>query len=220
MALSDLTMEAGKSNQRHLGTITHSSLCTEITQYTDDKENAVCNMASLVLPAFVDEDSTFNLKQLDIVARHVLLFVNRTLHQTISPNVNARYSIEHHRAVAIGVQGLADTLIKMGLPFDSDGANVISTAVQEAIHFTTIDESCNLTRYFGTYPSFQCSPTSYGCLQFDRWIGPQFSNRFNWNALKHKVKKGMANSLLTACMPTVDTSRLTGCTEGVEPLSR
>lgn len=216
----ELTLRAEKNNENHLGTITHADPSTEVVQYADEENIATCNLASIVLSAYVNADGTFNMKLLDLVVRHVVLALNRVIQNTIAPSDRARSSPNKSRAIGIGIQGLADTFVLMGLRFDSEAASTISTTLQEAIQFSAMDESCNLIKIFGTYQSFNGSLTSAGIIQHDQWTRPTFSDRFNWSGLRLKITKGMANSLLVACMPMSGTSLITGCSETFEPFAR
>ncbi|KAJ3549394.1 hypothetical protein NMY22_g897 [Coprinellus aureogranulatus] len=206
-----------KSNERHLGTITHGNLCTEVVQRSSECQTAVCNLASVVLPTFVKNDGSFDFASLEAVVRHIVLFLNCVLRRTQAPNHTARIAITENRAIGIGVQGLADTFAKMCYPFDSKEAFKLNAEIAETIYYAAVDESCDLTRHFGAYPTFKDSPAYFGWLQFDHWDNPILSDRYNWTRLHHKIQKGMANSLLIAYMPTAGTTQLTGCSECFEP---
>ena len=213
----------GKSNEKHLGPITQSNLCTEITQYTHRDETAVCTLGTLVLPSFVDEVSlSFAFGPMEDATKLLLFSLNRVIDISSYPCAATRDSARSHRAVGIGYQGLADALAMMGIPFESDAALSLSTAISEGIQYTAYDESCNLTRTFGTYSTFTGSPLSRGWFQYDMWDVDkvEFSGRYNWGRLREKVVKGVCNSLLTAGMPTAGTTQITGCSESFEPFAR
>lgn len=217
---NDSSNLADKSNERHLGTITHGNLCTEIVQRSCEDQTAVCNLASVVLPSFVTTDGSFDFASLQAVIRHMVLFLNCAIRQTSPPTVSAKVSMARNRAIGIGIQGLADTFAKMGYPFDSEEAFKLNAEIAETIYYSAVDESCDLTRSLGTYPSFKNSPAYFGWLQIDHWDNPLLSDRYNWQRLRQKIQKGMANSLLVALMPTAGTTQLTGCSECFEPYSR
>ena len=147
----------------------------------------------------------------------MVLFLNYVIRQSHSPTYGSRASMDHQRAIGIGVQGLADTFAKMGYTFDSAEAYKLNTEIAETIYYAAVDESCEQIKTFRTYPTFKDSPTSYGWLQFNHVKEPTLSNRYNWTRLEQKVQRGMANSLLVAYMPTAGTTQLTGCSEGIEP---
>jgi ribonucleoside-diphosphate reductase subunit M1 len=162
----------------------------------------------------------FDFKEFETVVRHVVLSLNRVLVRTASPTVEAERSTFKNRAIGIGVQGLADTLAMMDLPFDCDEALRFSNQLAESMYYFALDESCNLTRTFGPYPNFLGSPVSNGLLQFDLWDVTTHSLTHDWDKLKMKVRKGISNSLLISYMPTAGTSILTGASEALEPFSR
>ena len=209
-----------KSNESHVGTITQSNLCTEIVQYTDPDETAVCTLASIILPSFVSAEHTFNFREMESVVRHALLSLNKIIHATDYPSNGAKFSAYRHRAVGIGIQGLADTFALMNMPFDSDAAKKLNIEIAETIYYAAIDESCNLTSLFGIYPSFVGSPISEGHLQFDLWEQSPSDQRYDWTSLRRKIVKGMSNSLVTAYMPTAGTTQITGFSECFEPYPR
>ncbi|KAF6758165.1 Rrm1 protein [Ephemerocybe angulata] len=206
-----------KSNQSHNGTITHGNLCTEIVQYSNRLETAVCTLASVVLPTYVRADNSFDYAALEDVVRQIVFSLNRLIQKSSYPDGSTEYSAKQHRAIGIGVQGLADALVMMGLPFDSDEALEFNAHLAECIYFAALDESCNMTRVYGAYPQFPGSPTADGILQFDFWDGVMFSGRYDWSKLREKVVKGLCNSLVTAFMPTAGTTTITGCSESTEP---
>ncbi|KAJ3527865.1 hypothetical protein NMY22_g9623 [Coprinellus aureogranulatus] len=180
-------------------------------------ETAVCNVASIILPAFVTPNCAFDFNILEVVVRHIVLSLNRVIENTCYPTRQARDSAEASRAIGIGIQGLADTFALMKLPFDSPEAAVLNARIAETIYFVSMDESCNLIRLFGVYPTFHGSPLSRGLLQIDHWERPILSERYDWDVLRQKVKMGVANALVTAYMPTAGTSLISGVTECFEP---
>lgn len=207
-----------KSNQKNLGTIKSSNLCTEIIEYTSPDEVAVCNLASISLPKFVDATTkTFDFEQLHEVTSVVTRNLNRIIDINYYPIQEAENSNFRHRPIGIGVQGLADAYILMGYPFDSEEARTLNKDIFETIYHAAVEESCHLAEKDGAYSSFKGSPASEGLLQFDLWnVTP--SSRYNWEGLKNKVKeKGLRNSLLLAPMPTASTSQILGNNECFEP---
>ncbi|RXW18830.1 hypothetical protein EST38_g7035 [Candolleomyces aberdarensis] len=205
------------NNDRHQGTITHSSPCTELIQYSSREETAVCTMASVVLPTFVKSDRTFDYPALESVVRHVVFSLNRALHRTRYPVYSSDRAASSNRAIGIGIQGLADAFALMAMPFDSDGAFDTNRRIAETIYYSAIDESCNLTKTFGVYPAFKHSPADEGWLQYDYWNTLPEEGRYDWASLRRKVSTGMCNSHVTAYMPTSGTSQFTQCTESFEP---
>lgn len=207
-----------KSNQKNLGTIRSSNLCTEIMEYTSPDEVAVCNLASLSLPKFVDEEKVeYKFDELFNIARVVTRNLNKIIDVNYYPIKEARNSNMRHRPIGIGVQGLADAFIMMRQPFDSEGAKQLNKDIFETIYFAALTESCELAEKHGAYESFEGSPASKGELQFDMW-GVTPSDRWDWDGLKEKIKKhGLRNSLLLAPMPTASTSQILGNNECFEP---
>lgn len=207
-----------KSNQKNLGTIKSSNLCTEIIEYTAPDEVAVCNLASISLSKFVDEDKkSFDFKKLHDVTKVITRNLNKIIDINYYPVEEAKNSNFRHRPIGIGVQGLADTYILMRMPFDSTEASKLNKDIFETIYHAAVEESCALAETLGHYPSFKGSPASQGILQFDMW-GVTPSDRYDWEVLKQKVvKKGLRNSLLLAPMPTASTSQILGNNECFEP---
>ncbi|HSZ34334.1 MAG TPA: ribonucleoside-diphosphate reductase subunit alpha [Puia sp.] len=206
----------GKSNQKNLGTIKSSNLCTEILEYTSPDEVAVCNLASLALPRFVI-NGNFDHKKLYEVTVEVTKNLNRVIDGNYYPIEEARNSNLKHRPIGIGVQGLADVFIMMRLPFDSDLAKMLNRNIFETIYFAAMTTSMELAKVEGPYESFEGSPASKGIFQFDMW-GVKPSDRWDWEGLKTEVKKyGIRNSLLLAPMPTASTSQIFGNNECFEP---
>ncbi|HMO38225.1 MAG TPA: ribonucleoside-diphosphate reductase subunit alpha [Saprospiraceae bacterium] len=206
-----------KSNQKNLGTIRSSNLCTEIMEYTSPDEVAVCNLASLSLPKFVREDRSFDFDKLVEVTRVVTRNLNRIIDINYYPVEQARNSNMRHRPIGIGVQGLADAFILMRHPFDSAEARQLNQDIFEAIYYGALLESAAQAELHGAYSSFVGSPASQGELQFDMW-GVTPSNRWDWADLKNKIQRtGLRNSLLLAPMPTASTSQILGNNECFEP---
>ena len=205
-----------KSNQQNLGTIRSSNLCTEIIEYTSPDEVAVCNLASLALPKFVT-NGQFDFEKLFEITRVVTRNLNKVIDINYYPIPEARNSNMRHRPIGLGVQGLADAFILMGLPFDSEGAKQLNKDIFETIYFAAVTESCNQAEKHGPYETFKGSPISEGLFQFDLW-GVQPSKRWDWDSLRARVKKtGVRNSLLLAPMPTASTSQILGNNECFEP---
>ncbi|WP_235299007.1 ribonucleoside-diphosphate reductase subunit alpha [Portibacter marinus] len=206
-----------KSNQRNLGTIRSSNLCTEILEYTSKDEVAVCNLASLALPKFVKEDATFDFDKLYEITRVVTRNLNKVIDINYYPIPEAKNSNMRHRPIGIGVQGLADAFIKMRYPFDSKEAKQLNKDIFETIYFAACTESNVLAAKEGSYETYEGSPASQGELQYDLW-GVEPSDRWDWAGLKKNIKKnGLRNSLLVAPMPTASTSQILGNNECFEP---
>ncbi len=205
-----------KNNQKNLGTIRSSNLCTEIMEYTSADEVAVCNLASIALPKFV-ESGEFNHKQLYEITRVVTRNLNKVIDVNYYPIPEAKNSNMRHRPIGIGVQGLADAFILMRHPFDSPEARKLNKEIFETIYFAALTESCAIAERDGTYASYMGSPASQGILQYDMW-GVEPSDRWDWEGLKAKIEvHGLRNSLLVAPMPTASTSQILGNNECIEP---
>ena len=207
-----------KSNQKNLGTIRSSNLCTEILEYTSPDEVAVCNLASISLAMFVDEKTgTYNFDKLYEVSRVVTRNLNKVIDVNYYPVKEAENSNMRHRPIGIGVQGLADAFIKMRMPFDSPEAKQMNKDIFETIYFGAVTESNAIAQKEGSYQTFEGSPASQGILQFDMW-GVEPSDRWDWAGLKKEIKStGLRNSLLLAPMPTASTSQILGNNECFEP---
>ncbi|HEX5625270.1 MAG TPA: ribonucleoside-diphosphate reductase subunit alpha, partial [Saprospiraceae bacterium] len=206
-----------KSNQKNLGTIRSSNLCTEILEYTSPDEVAVCNLASISLPKFI-ENRTFDYKKLEDVTRVVTRNLNRIIDINYYPIKEAQTSNFRHRPIGIGIQGLADAFILMRMPFDSAEARQLNKDIFETIYYAAVSESCELAKQHGPYESFPGSPISQGQFQFDLWGVQPGTNRYDWDALRNEVKQhGVRNSLLLAPMPTASTSQILGNNECFEP---
>ena len=207
-----------KSNQQNLGTIKSSNLCTEIVEYTSPDEVAVCNLASIALPRFVDEKTgTFDHQRLFEVTYTITKNLNKVIDRNYYPIPEARNSNMRHRPIGLGVQGLADAFILMRYPFESEEANKLNAEIFETIYYAAMTASKDLAKVDGAYESYPGSPLSKGIFQFDMWnVTP--SPRWEWDVLKEEVKKyGVRNSLLLAPMPTASTSQILGNNECFEP---
>jgi len=206
----------GKSNQQNLGTIKSSNLCTEILEYTSADEVAVCNLASLALPRFVNEGK-FDFDKLYEVTYQVTRNLNRIIDHNYYPIEEARKSNLRHRPIGLGVQGLADVFILLRLPFESELAKMLNKNIFETIYFAAMTASKDMAKEQGAYETFAGSPLSKGQFQFDLW-NVQPSDRYDWNALREEVMQhGVRNSLLVAPMPTASTSQILGNNECFEP---
>lgn len=207
-----------KSNQKNLGTIKSSNLCTEIMEYTSSDEVAVCNLASIALNKFVDEKGKFDHQKLYEITKVITRNLNKVIDVNYYPVPEARKSNMRHRPIGIGVQGLADAFIMMRMPFDSAEAKAMNTDIHETIYFAAMEASMEIAKKDGAYETFKGSPVSKGIFQFDMWGVEPKSNRWDWNKLKQEVKQhGVRNSLLLAPMPTASTSQILGNNECFEP---
>ncbi|ESO12927.1 hypothetical protein HELRODRAFT_93558 [Helobdella robusta] len=206
-----------KSNQQNLGTITCSNLCTEIIQYCDPNEVAVCNLASIALNQFVKSDRTFDFEKLEFVVGVAVKNLNKIIEVNYYPVPEAKVSNMRHRPIGLGVQGLADAFLLMRLPFESEEAQQLNKDIFETIYYAALKASCSLAEKFGPYETYQDSPVSKGILQFDMWnVDP--SDRHDWTSLRENIKKyGVRNSLLVAPMPTASTAQILGNCESFEP---
>lgn len=204
-----------KSNQKNLGTIKSSNLCTEIVEYTDKDEVAVCNLASISLPRFVI-DGKFDHQKLFDITYVITKNLNKIIDVNYYPVPEARKSNMRHRPIGIGVQGLADAFILMRMPFESEEARTLNREIFETIYYAAMTASKDLAKIHGPYESYAGSPLSKGIFQFDMWnVTP--SNRWEWDILKEEVLKfGARNSLLLAPMPTASTSQILGNNECFE----
>jgi ribonucleoside-diphosphate reductase subunit M1 len=205
-----------KSNQKNIGTIKCSNLCTEIIEYSSPEEVAVCNLASVALPMYVKESPmgpTFDHEKLYEVVRVVTKNLNRIIDVGFYPIKEAQLSNFRHRPIGIGVQGLADAFIKMRFPFESEEARKLNKEIFETIYFAALSESVEQAKVHGPYESYlygEGSPVSQGILQHDMW-GVSTSDRWPWEALREDIKKyGVRNSLLLAPMPTASTAQILG----------
>ena len=210
-----------KSNQKNVGIIKSSNLCTEINQYSDDKETAVCNLASIALPAFVNEDTKqFDYEKLHYVTKVVTNNLNRVIDINFYPTEKTKTSNFRHRPIGVGVQGLADAFILMNIPFHSELAKEVNTLIFETIYHAALEKSNELAIQYGPYSSFLGSPASEGILQFDMWCKEPTPGRYDWFNLKQSIiHHGLRNSLLLAPMPTASTSQILGYNECFEPIT-
>ena len=209
-----------KSNQKNLGVIKSSNLCTEILEYTDKNETAVCNLGSIALPKFVDRElKTFDYSKLHEITKIVTKNLNRVIDRNYYPVETAKYSNMKHRPIGIGVQGLADVLNLCGLPFDCEDSRTMNAHIFETIYHAALEASSELAEINGPYESFEGSPASQGLLQPDLWEGEaKYSGRYDWDAMRKRVMtKGLRNSLLVAPMPTASTAQILGNNECFEP---
>ena len=208
-----------KSNQKNLGTIRSSNLCTEIMEYTSPDEVAVCNLASIALPMFV-KNGTFDHKELFRVTKRVTRNLNRVIDRNYYPVKEAENSNMRHRPIGLGVQGLADAFIMLRLPFTSDEAKTLNQEIFETLYFAAVTASMEMAKEEGVYSSYQGSPMSKGEFQYNLWgiKDEELSGRWDWAKLRKDVKKnGVRNSLLVAPMPTASTSQILGNNECFEP---
>jgi len=209
-----------KSNQKNLGVIKSSNLCTEILEYTDKDETSVCNLASIALPKYVNKETkTFDYDKLHEVTKTVTKNLNRVIDRNFYPVDTARRSNMKHRPIGLGVQGLADVFILCGLPFDCEESRLMNAHIFETMYHAALEASSELAEVEGSYESFEGSPASQGVLQPDMWDGDvKFSGRYDWDAMRERVKtKGLRNSLLMAPMPTASTAQILGNNECFEP---
>ncbi|TPV35929.1 ribonucleoside-diphosphate reductase subunit alpha [Paucihalobacter ruber] len=208
-----------KSNQQNLGTIRSSNLCTEILEYTSPDEVAVCNLASIALPMFIKNDE-FDHKELFKITKRVTKNLNRVIDRNYYPVEEAKNSNFRHRPIGLGVQGLADTFIKLRLPFTSDEAKKLNQEIFETIYFAAVTASMEEAKADGPYQTFKGSPISKGKFQHNLWgiKDEELSGRWDWDKLRQQVvKHGVRNSLLVAPMPTASTSQILGNNECFEP---
>ena len=205
-----------KSNQKNLGTIRSSNLCTEIIEYTSKDEVAVCNLASLALPKFV-VDGKFDHQKLFDITYVATKNLNKIIDNNYYPVIEAQNSNFRHRPIGLGVQGLADAFILLRMPFESEEAKQLNSEIFETIYYAAMTASKDLAKVDGTYESYKGSPVSEGIFQYDMW-GVTPSDRWEWDVLKEEVAKhGVRNSLLLAPMPTASTSQILGNNECFEP---
>lgn len=207
-----------KSNQKNLGTIRSSNLCTEIIEYSAPDEVAVCNLASIALPTYVDPvRGEYDFGKLHEVTQVVVGNLNKIIDGNHYPVEQARRSNFRHRPIAVGVQGLADAFLALRLPFDSPEAKQLNIQIFETIYHASLTASCQLAKEHGPYETYEGSPVSQGILQYEMWnVTP--TDLWDWDALKADIAKhGVRNSLLVAPMPTASTSQILGFNECFEP---
>jgi ribonucleoside-diphosphate reductase alpha chain len=216
-----------KSNQKNLGTIKSSNLCVEILEYSSSDETAVCNLASLALPSYV-ENNTFNYTKLRQVVKVAIQNLNRVIDINYYPTPETKNSNMRHRPVGLGVQGLADVFALMRAPWESEEAAEINQRIFEHIYFAAVESSCEIAQGGTPYSTFEGSPMSKGIFQYDMWTAnsepvvplTQKDGTLDWESLKAKVKQyGVCNSLLIAPMPTASTSQILGFNECFEPFT-
>lgn len=201
-----------------------TSQCTEIIEYSDENESAVCNLASIALPAFIEYDTIatgrFDFEKLYEVTRIVTYNLNRVIDVNFYPTEKTHRSNLRHRPIGIGVQGLADVFMMLNMPFVSEDARNLNRRIFETIYHAALTESCELSRLEGPYETFAGSPASKGILQFDMWAVVPEEGRYDWTSLKADiVRDGIRNSLLVAPMPTASTSQILGYNECIEPIT-
>jgi ribonucleoside-diphosphate reductase alpha chain len=210
-----------KSNQKNLGTIKSSNLCTEIVEYTAPDEVAVCNLASVALNRFVDlEKNEYDHQKLFDVVYRMTLNLNRIIDINYYPVPEAEKSNMRHRPIGLGIQGLADTFFLMRYPFESKEALELNNQIFETIYFAALCASKDLAKRDGAYSTYEGSPISQGLFQFDLWNHKPSGKYWDWEKLKEEVKQhGVRNSLLVAPMPTASTSQILGNNECFEPIT-
>lgn len=216
-----------KSNQKNLGTIRSSNLCAEIVEFSSNEEQAVCNLASMILPKFVEKDEKtgkwfFNHEKLYDATKIVTRNLNKVIDVNFYPTPETKLSNLKHRPIGIGVQGLADAFLQLQYPFESAEAAQLNFEIAETMYFAALDASCELAEISGPYSTYEGSPVSKGILQFDMWnTQTKLTDRWNWTGLRLRIKEyGIRNSLLIALMPTASTSQLMGSYECFEPYSQ
>lgn len=208
-----------KSNQKNLGTIKSSNLCTEIMEYTSKDEVAVCNLASIALPKYII-NGKFDHQKLYDVTYTATKNLNKVIDINYYPVKEAENSNLRHRPIGLGVQGLADTFVMLRMPFESHEAKQLNKDIFETIYFAAMTASKDMAKKDGPYPTFKDSPVSKGIFQFDMWGVKPESNRWDWDSLKDEViKHGVRNSLLVAPMPTASTAQILGNNESFEPFT-
>ena len=212
-----------KSNQKNVGTIKSSNLCSEIIEYSDNTETAVCNLGSIALPAFIDNTQNppvFDYEKLHQITRVLTYNLNRIIDVNFYPTEKTKKSNMRHRPIGIGVQGLADVFMMMNVPFHSDSAKELNRNIFETIYHGALEESTEIAVKEGSYETFEGSPASQGILQFDMWNVDPGNDRYDWSELKARIQKqGLRNSLLLAPMPTASTSQILGYNECIEPIT-
>lgn len=207
-----------KSNQKNLGTIKCSNLCTEIVEYSSPDEIAVCNLASVALPKFVNQKNlSYDFGELKNIIKVMTKNLNKIIDVNYYPLPEARRSNMRHRPIGIGVQGLADAFILLRYPFESDEAKKLNIQIFETIYYGALEASCELAAIHGPYETYEGSPASKGILQYDMWDRKP-TDLWDWEKLKENIAKyGLRNSLLVAPMPTASTAQILGNNESFEP---
>jgi len=211
-----------KSNQKNLGTIKSSNLCAEIIEYTSPQETAVCNLASVSLPAYIEGKKgkrSFNFAKLEETVKVLTENLDKIIDIEYYPVETAKKSNLAHRPTGIGIQGLADVFAQMRVAWESEEAKKLNRDIAESVYYAALKTSCELAKKKGKYSTFDGSPASQGILQFDMW-GVEPSVRYDWSGLKEDIKKyGLRNSLSIALMPTASSSQIIGNTECFEPIT-
>jgi ribonucleoside-diphosphate reductase alpha subunit len=214
-----------KSNQQNVGTIKSSNLCSEIIEYSDENESAVCNLASIALPSFIDNTTTpgspfIDYDKLHQVTKTITYNLNRIIDINFYPTEKTRISNMRHRPIGIGVQGLANVFMMLNLTFTCDKSKAINKHIFETIYHAALEQSYEMALTDGPYDTFWGSPASKGELQFDLWNVDPLNTRYEWDKLKTLIKThGIRNSLLLAPMPTASTSQILGFNECIEPIT-
>jgi ribonucleoside-diphosphate reductase alpha chain len=217
-----------KSNQKNIGVIKSSNLCTEIMEYSDENETAVCNLASIALNKFIDEETkVMDFSELERITALVVDNLNQIIDINYYPTDKTRTSNLRHRPIGIGVQGLADVFMMLNIPFHSEEARTLNREIFETIYYAALNASMKLAARHGAYETFKGSPASEGILQFDMWnVDPHEkplvyrTHEYDWNDLKYQIiNHGLRNSLLLAPMPTASTSQILGNNECFEPIT-
>jgi ribonucleoside-diphosphate reductase alpha chain len=210
-----------KSNQKNIGTIKSSNLCTEIIEYSSPEEQAVCNLASIALPKYV-VDGEFSHELLYEYTYQVVQNLNNVIDLNFYPTEETKRSNMRHRPVGLGVQGLADVFCMLSLPFESENADKLQTDIFETIYFAALSSSKDVAKENGAYETFNGSPLSEGTFQYQLWgkTDKDMSGRWDWKSLRKEVVKfGVRNSLLVAPMPTASTAQILGNNEAFEPFT-
>lgn len=214
-----------KSNQKNLGTIKSSNLCAEIVLYSDEEETAVCNLCSIALPSYIRYDDEnkpyYDFETLSYVVRIATRNLNRLIDRNFYPTPETKKSNMRNRPIGIGIQGLADTYIRMRYPYDSPEAAKLNKEIFETMYYAALTESCEIAKTEGHYPSYPGSPISKGKFQFDLWMEcgheVELSGKWDWEKLRRRIKEfGIRNSMLLAVMPTASTSQFLGFNESFE----
>jgi len=214
-------MSSDKNNQKHTGVITHSCVCAGLTQTSSSSETGVGNLAQIILPTFITSHGRFDYDRLHSVVKVIVYNLNKLIDVTSFPTREAAYSNELHRPLSICVQGFADALVALQIPFDSKDARDMNVGIAQTIYYASLDSSCDLARKYGAYATFLGSPASRGFLQFDMWdIAPPITY-LDWDSLKSDIKVyGLRNSIFVAHTPAIGTTALTGYNEGFDPPTR
>lgn len=206
-----------KSNQKNIGVIKSSNLCAEIMEVSNDKYYAVCNLASIAVNNFLDDNNFYDYNKLQQIVRIITINLNKIIDLNFYPTIEAERSNKENRPIGIGIQGFADLLYKLKVPYESEEAIILNKKIMENIYYSAVKTSIELAKKHGAYKNFEGSPTSKGIFQFDMWnITPEL----DWNSLREDViKYGIRNSLLVALMPTASTSQILNNNESFEPMT-